>query len=316
MVHATGPLIPATGHATRPLHPGRPPASRALLTGAAGAAVRWRLYGLREATRAHAPGELHGQVLAHAPVDRGAIQGADPHSALRIRGQVAGNGCAAFAAADLDLRIEGGVQDGAAKCAAGGRLAVLKGKGSGGARLDGSAGKGFAYGAQRGTFFVQGVADSRFCIRLSGARAVAGARLTASIDDAGGPQAARAHLKGFAFEYMTAGVAVVLGDPGPWCCAGMTGGVVYVKRWPEFGLDEAALRRRLALGAQVRIRAAGPRDAAALGDLLAAYRAELEASGQPAEAAEVARILAAGPACFMAVEPALSPVATEVMSTE
>ena len=37
----------------------------------------------------------------------------------------------------------------------------------------------------------------------------------------------RANLKGFAFEYMTAGRAVVLGDPGPWFCAGQTGGRVY-----------------------------------------------------------------------------------------
>ena len=31
--------------------------------------------------------------------------------------------------------------------------------------------------------------------------------------------ASRAHLKGFAFEYMTGGRAVVLGDPGPWICS-------------------------------------------------------------------------------------------------
>ena len=39
----------------------------------------------------------------------------------------------------------------------------------------------------------------------------------------------RANAKGFAFEYMTSGRAVVLGDLGPWACAGMTGGRVYVR---------------------------------------------------------------------------------------
>ena len=58
----------------------------------------------------------------------------------------------------------------------GGSVAVLKGKGAKGRRLNGSVGKSFAYGAQRGRLFVQGSADSRFCIRLSGADVVLGGR--------------------------------------------------------------------------------------------------------------------------------------------
>ena len=52
------------------------------------------------------------------------------------------------------------------------RSSILKGKGAKGKRLNGSVGKSFAYGAQRGRLFVQGSADSRFCIRLSGADVV------------------------------------------------------------------------------------------------------------------------------------------------
>ena len=55
----------------------------------------------------------------------------------------------------------------------------------------------------------------------------------------------RAHLKGFAFEYMTMGTKVVLGDLVPWLCAGMTGGVIYVKLWHQLGHDLPALKRRL-----------------------------------------------------------------------
>ena len=57
---------------------------------------------------------------------------------------------------------------------------ILKGKGAKGKRLNGSVGKSFAYGAQRGRLFVQGSADSRFCIRLSGADVVLGRRAARS----------------------------------------------------------------------------------------------------------------------------------------
>jgi glutamate synthase (NADPH/NADH) large chain len=88
-----------------------------------------------------------------------------------------------------------------------------------GRRIDGSTGKSFAYGAIAGMLMVQNYADSRACIRMSGADAVFGARITARLRDEEGNVAARAHLKGFAFEYMTGGRAVVLGDPGPWLCS-------------------------------------------------------------------------------------------------
>ncbi len=56
----------------------------------------------------------------------------------------------------------------------GGKVAVMKGVNRLGRRVNGSVGKSFAYGAQRGRLFVQGDADSRFCIRLSGADVVIG----------------------------------------------------------------------------------------------------------------------------------------------
>ena len=47
-----------------------------------------------------------------------------------------------------------------------------------------------------------------------------------------------ANIKGFAFEYMTNGRGLVLGDPGPWICAGMTGGAIYIRHQPEMGLTK------------------------------------------------------------------------------
>jgi glutamate synthase (NADPH/NADH) large chain len=238
-----------------------------------------------------------------------------PPHALTLLDSIAGNGLGAFNAQPQHLRVYGGAQDGVGKCALGGRIVVLKGRNRVGKWLDGGVGKSFAYGAQRGLFIVQGVADSRFAIRLSGASVVAGARLTRPIDDTEGVRPEHAHLKGFAFEYMTAGVAVVLGDPGPWLCAGMTGGVVYVKLWREYGFDCAALQRRLAPSAQAAITPIDANDAATIRELLDEYRCELLKSGQADEAEQVARIADAVERDFVAIRPVTQQTAQHI-STE
>jgi glutamate synthase (NADPH/NADH) large chain len=238
-----------------------------------------------------------------------------PPLALTLLDSIAGNGLGAFNAQPQHLRVYGGAQDGVGKCALGGRIVVLKGRNRVGKWLDGGVGKSFAYGAQRGLFIVQGVADSRFAIRLSGASVVAGARLTHPICDAEGVRPEHAHLKGFAFEYMTAGVAVVLGDPGPWLCAGMTGGVVYVKLWHEYGFDCAALQRRLAPSAQAAISPIDAHDAATIRELLDEYRCELLKSGQADEAEQVARIADAVERDFVAIRPVTQQTAQHI-STE
>jgi glutamate synthase (NADPH/NADH) large chain len=238
-----------------------------------------------------------------------------PPLALTLLDSIAGNGLGAFNAQPQHLRVYGGAQDGVGKCALGGRIVVLKGRNRVGKWLDGGVGKSFAYGAQRGLFIVQGVADSRFAIRLSGASVVAGARLTHPICDAEGVRPEHAHLKGFAFEYMTAGVAVVLGDPGPWLCAGMTGGVVYVKLWHEYGFDLAALQRRLAPCAKVALTPIDAHDAATIRELLDEYRCELLKSGQADEAEQVARIADAVERDFVAIRPVNQQTAQHI-STE
>ena len=168
-------------------------------------------------------------------------------------GSIGGSGLGAFNVWGVDIRVEGGAQDGVGKTMFGGTIAVMKGKNRFGRRVNGSVGKSFAYGAQRGRFFVQGSADSRFCIRLSGADVVIAGEPEGPIQDDLGGMADRANIKGFAFEYMTAGRAVVLGDVGPWACAGQTGGRVYMRVNDEWGLDREALERRFGAGAQVAL---------------------------------------------------------------
>jgi glutamate synthase (NADPH/NADH) large chain len=184
---------------------------------------------------------------------------------------VAGNGFASWISDKMDILIEGGAQDGVAKGANGGRVAVMKGLNHEGLRIDGSVGKSFAYGAQRGVLIVQGNADSRACIRLSGADVILGGEITEPVDDSAASLGVRANIKGFACEYMTSGRVVILGDPGPYAFAGMTGGVVYQLLTPEMGLHADALQKRLARGAQVEIQPLEAADVAEVQELLGFY---------------------------------------------
>ena len=193
---------------------------------------------------------------------------------------IGGNGFAAWVTNKIDILIEGGAQDGAAKSANGGRVAIMKGLNHDGLRLDGSVGKSFAYGAQRGVLVVQGDADSRACIRLSGADVVFGGEIREPVDDSLGSIGSRANLKGFACEYMTSGRVLVMGDPGPYAFAGMTGGVVYQHMTPELGFDEAALQLRLARGAKVHIVPVEQEDVDDIQDLLGHYVTALEQTEQ------------------------------------
>jgi glutamate synthase (NADPH/NADH) large chain len=217
-------------------------------------------------------------------------------------GSVAGQGLGAFNSYGVALRVEGGAQDGVGKTMLGGKIAILKGKGANGKRLNGSVGKSFAYGAQRGKLYVQGSADSRFCIRLSGADVVLGGEPEQDIDDARGFIADRANVKGFAFEYMTSGRALVLGDLGPWACAGMTGGRVYV-RFNAFGIDPEAIERRLGEGAKVELKDLDSEALFDIDELLSGYAEELRATGQDGEAERILALAEDATSNFLMVMP-------------
>jgi len=205
-------------------------------------------------------------------------------------GSVPGNGLGAFNGAGVDIFVQGGAQDGAAKGASGGRIVILKGVNHDGVLVDGAVGKCFAYGAQAGLLIVQGDADSRAGIRLSGADLIIGGRVREPLRDELGNLAARANIKGFAFEYQTSGRGLVLGDPGPWLCSGMTGGVVYLLTDASLGLTPQALKRRLAKGALVCLEPVAWDDEANLRELLGHYQQALIEGRQLIEAEEIARL--------------------------
>jgi glutamate synthase (NADPH/NADH) large chain len=247
--------------------------------------------------------ELAGAISRSRIFEDGPEANDDVLASLEFNGgSVAGQGLGAFNSYGVAIRVEGGAQDGVGKTMLGGSVAVLKGKGAKGERVNGSVGKSFAYGAQRGRLFVQGSADSRFCIRLSGADVVLAGEPAEEIDDGRGCIVDRANAKGFAFEYMTSGRAIVLGDIGPWACAGMTGGRVYV-RHNAFGIDGEAIERRLGKGAKVELKELDAEGQLDVDDLLGAYAAELRATGQDDEADRVLGLAADAPANFMMVVP-------------
>ncbi len=214
-------------------------------------------------------------------------------------GSVAGNGFGAYSTDGVSLRIAGGAQDGAAKTALGGTFAVLKARNRSGDWVDGSVGKCFGYGAQRGRFYVQGGADARAGIRLSGADVLFGG-----------------DLRGFAFEYMTGGRAVVLGDPGRWICSGMSGGVVFLRHDAARGLDERGLRDRFAKGAKVSLRApSSDEDLVALRDLVGSFATLLHESGQVETAAATRALLDDAATHFRVVRPGAD-IVDQTISTE
>ncbi len=127
----------------------------------------------------------------------------------------AGQSFGAFVPNGVTLELEGDANDYCGKGLSGGRIVVYPPKGSKfKAEENIVIGNVALYGATGGEAFFRGVAGERFCVRNSGVKAV-----VEGTGDHG-------------CEYMTKGLAIVLGRTGRNFAAGMSGGVAYV-------LDEA-----------------------------------------------------------------------------
>ncbi len=258
--------------------------------------VRFKEQGIKSTDRAMAT-YLSGEIVRRYGITT------DKKARLRLVSSAPGNGLCAFNIKAVDASIMGGAQDGTVKGSYGGVVGVFKGVNYLGNRVDGSTGKSFAYGAIKGTFLIQNMADSRACIRFSGADVVFGRRITEPVDDSRGNIAHKAFLKGFAFEYMTGGRAVVLGDPGPWMCAGMTGGIIYQCLYPEFNFDVSSIKRRLARGAIVKIEKLTKEGIRDIEELLGLYIEELRSTFQMEEAEAVEEIMKNAGERFIMVVP-------------
>ncbi|QWC56680.1 glutamate synthase large subunit [Erythrobacter sp. 3-20A1M] len=135
-----------------------------------------------------------------------------PPETIRINlNGVAGQSLGAWLAHGVVLELTGDANDYVGKGLSGGRIVVRQPRG-----VDREPGENIIvgntvlYGAIAGEAYFEGVAGERFAVRNSGAIAV--------VEGAGD----------HACEYMTGGVAVVLGRTGRNFAAGMSGGIAYV----------------------------------------------------------------------------------------
>ena len=122
-----------------------------------------------------------------------------------------GQSVGAFLPRGVTLRLLGDANDYVGKGLSGGRVIVRPARGSAlAAEENVIAGNVIAYGATSGEVFLRGHVGERFCVRNSGASVVC-----EGVGD-------------HALEYMTGGVAVILGRTGRNLAAGMSGGQAYV----------------------------------------------------------------------------------------
>jgi glutamate synthase (NADPH/NADH) large chain len=129
---------------------------------------------------------------------------------VRFRGS-AGQSFGAFLPPGITLRLAGDANDYLGKGLSGGRLIVAPDPAAPFAAEEQIiAGNVIGYGATGGEMFLRGIVGERFCVRNSGATAVA-----EGTGDHG-------------CEYMTGGTVVVLGRIGRNFAAGMSGGVAYL----------------------------------------------------------------------------------------
>lgn len=164
----------------------------------------------------------------------------------------AGQSFGAFLPAGITLRLEGDSNDYVGKGLSGGQVVVRPPRD---AVFDASenviAGNVIGYGATQGTMFLRGVVGERFLVRNSGATAV--------VEGVGD----------HALEYMTGGLAVILGKTGRNLGAGMSGGTAYV-----YNLDRSLVNREALQSGELELLALGSGDAEMLRDLLEQHVAE------------------------------------------
>ncbi|MBO3664235.1 glutamate synthase large subunit [Microbacterium stercoris] len=197
---------------------------------------------------ARAVGTMLGHHVTRAHGEHGLPAGSIE---VRLTGS-AGQSFGAFLPNGITLRLEGDSNDYVGKGLSGGQIAIRPPRD---AAFDASenviAGNVIGYGATQGTMFLRGIVGERFFVRNSGATAV--------VEGVGD----------HALEYMTGGLAVILGRTGRNLGAGMSGGTAYIHRLN----DDLVNRESLASG-ELTLTELGSGDAEILRDLLEQHVAQ------------------------------------------
>jgi glutamate synthase (NADPH/NADH) large chain len=152
-----------------------------------------------------------GAMLSHNVSKRWGAEGLpDDTIHVKCRGS-AGQSLAAWVTRGITIEVEGDANDYTGKGLCGGRLIVYPPVGSTFRSEENIIiGNVALYGSTGGEAYFRGCAAERFCVRNSGAKAV-----IEGVGDHG-------------CEYMTGGIAVILGSTGRNFAAGMSGGVAYI----------------------------------------------------------------------------------------
>ena len=156
-----------------------------------------------------------GTMLGYEVTKRWGAEGLPDNTIdISFRGS-AGQSFGAFLPRGITLRLAGDANDYVGKGLSGGRIIVAPDPEAAFAADEQIiAGNVIGYGATGGEIFLRGVVGERFCVRNSGALAIA-----EGVGDHG-------------CEYMTGGRVVVLGSIGRNFAAGMSGGIAYVLDLP------------------------------------------------------------------------------------
>ena len=141
-----------------------------------------------------------------------------PNDTLKLNFKgAAGQSFGAFSTKGLTMKISGNTNDYFGKGLSGAKIIVKTPKESTIiSHKNVITGNTALYGATSGEAYINGIAGERFCVRNSGATAV-----VEGVGDHG-------------CEYMTGGIALILGDIGRNFAAGMSGGIAYIYKSEKF----------------------------------------------------------------------------------
>jgi glutamate synthase (NADPH/NADH) large chain len=168
----------------------------------------------------------------------------------------AGQSFGAFLPSGITLRLEGESNDYVGKGLSGGQIIVCPDRASQFPAEDNViAGNVIGYGATQGSMFIRGIVGERFLVRNSGAIAV--------VEGVGD----------HALEYMTGGLAVILGETGRNLGAGMSGGTAYV-----YGLTAERVNRDALTSGELRLLALDSVDREIVRDLLEQHRDQTDSA--------------------------------------
>ncbi|WP_316291304.1 glutamate synthase-related protein, partial [Clavibacter michiganensis] len=197
---------------------------------------------------ARAVGTMLGHLVTKAHGEDGLPTGSID---VTLRGS-AGQSFGAFMPSGITLRLVGDSNDYLGKGLSGGDIVVRPDARAGfPAEENVIAGNVIGYGATQGTMFIRGMVGERFLVRNSGATAVVEA------------------VGDHALEYMTGGLALVLGGTGRNIGAGMSGGTAYV-----IDLDRDRINTDALASGELELHPLGSADVEIVLDLLRRHLAE------------------------------------------